>query len=58
MALINPADRHSREALRFDDLFSGGNVCTTDEVLAEVLTFFAADGPLRDGCRGCGIMRF
>ena len=48
IALTNPGDRHSQEVQRFDDLLSGGNVCTTEEVLAEVLTFFAADSWLRN----------
>lgn len=47
IALINPGDRHSQDVLRFDDLLSGGNVYTTEEVLAEVLTFFAGDVWLR-----------
>jgi len=47
IALTNPADRHSQDALRFDDLLSGGNVYTTEEVLAEMLTFFAGDTWLR-----------
>jgi len=48
IALTNPADRYSREVLRFDALFSQGNVYTTEEVLIEVLTFFAADSWLRN----------
>lgn len=48
IALTNPADRHSHEVLRFDDLLSAGNVYTTEEVLSEVLTFFAADTWLRN----------
>jgi len=47
IALINPGDRYAREVQRFDDLLSGGNVYTTEEVLVEVLTFFAADTWLR-----------
>jgi len=47
IALINPADRYSQEVLRFDDLLSGGAVFTTEEGLAEVLTFFASDSWLR-----------
>ena len=43
IALISPVDRHRQTALQFDDLLSGGNVYTTEEVLAEVLTFFAGD---------------
>ena len=48
IALTNPADRHSHEVLRFDDLLSAGNVYTTEEVLSGVLTFFAADTWLRN----------
>jgi hypothetical protein len=48
IAPINPGDRYSREVERFDDLLSGGNVYTTEEVLVEVLTFFAADAWLRN----------
>jgi len=47
IALTNPADLHAQEARRFDDLLSGGKVLTTEEVLGEVLTFFAADRWLR-----------
>ncbi len=47
IALINPGDRYAQEVQRFDDPLSGGNVYTTEEVLAEVLTFFAADTWLR-----------
>jgi len=47
IALTNPADQHAQDVLRFDDLFSGGSVYTTEEVLAEVLTFFAGDLWLR-----------
>ena len=46
--MTNPADRHSHEVLRFDDLLSAGKVYTTEEVLSEVLTFFAADTWLRN----------
>lgn len=49
IALTSPADRHGEEVLRFDDLLSGGSVYTTEEVLSEVLTFFAGDGWLRKG---------
>ena len=35
------------EVMRFDGLLARGDVCTTEEVLAEVLTFFARDGRLR-----------
>lgn len=47
IALTNPADSHFQDVLEFDDLFSGGDVYTTEEVLAEVLTFFAAERRLR-----------
>ena len=47
IALINPGDKYAKDVLRFDDLLSGGNVYTTEEVLAEVLTFFAAEVWLR-----------
>lgn len=47
IALINPADRYARDVDRFDDLLSGGRVQTTEEVLVEVLTFFASDSWLR-----------
>jgi len=47
IALINPGDRYAQEVQRFDDLLSAGNVYTTEEVLVEVLTFFAGDTWLR-----------
>jgi uncharacterized protein len=47
IALINPGDKYAQEVQRFDDLLSGGNVYTTEEVIGEVLTFFAADAWLR-----------
>jgi len=47
IALTNPEDQHARDVLRFDDLFAGGSVYTTEEVLAELLTFFAGDLWLR-----------
>jgi predicted nucleic acid-binding protein len=47
IALTNRGDEHAPEVLRFDDLLSEGAVCTTEEVLAELLTFFAADNWLR-----------
>ncbi len=47
IALTNPSDQHAQDVMRFDDLFSGGSVYTTEEVLAEVLTFFAGDLWLR-----------
>ncbi len=47
IALTNPGDSHFQDVQRFDDLLSQGGVYTTEEVLAEVLTFFAADSRLR-----------
>jgi predicted nucleic acid-binding protein len=47
IALTNPEDGHFHEVQRFDDLLSAGTVYTTEEVLAEVLAFFAADTWLR-----------
>jgi predicted nucleic acid-binding protein len=47
IALTNPGDSHFQGVQRFDDLLSQGSVYTTEEVLAEVLTFFAADSRLR-----------
>ena len=43
----NPADTYSCEGLRFDDLLAEAKVYTTEEVLGEVLTFFAANSWLR-----------
>jgi predicted nucleic acid-binding protein len=48
IALINPGDRYAREVQRFDHLLAEGNVYTTEEILVEVLTFFAADTWLRN----------
>lgn len=47
IALTNPSDRYFEDVRRFDDLLSDGTVYTTEEVLAEVLAFFAADSWLR-----------
>lgn len=47
IALVNPRDAHTSDVLEFDDLLSSGRVYTTEEVLAEVLTFFASDPWLR-----------
>ena len=47
IALTNPGDSHFQGVRRFDHLLSQGSVYTTEEVLAEVLTFFAADSRLR-----------
>ncbi|HZS55829.1 MAG TPA: PIN domain-containing protein [Bryobacteraceae bacterium] len=49
IALTNSADAYFHNTLPFDHLFSGqGTVYTTEEVLAELLTFFAADSWLRN----------
>ena len=48
IALTNPGDLHAEEALRFDEFLSDGSVYTTEEVLSEVLTFFAGDAWLRN----------
>ena len=55
IALTNPGDTHAHDVARFDDLLSGGSVYTTDEVLAEVLTFFAGDSWL--GSRAAATVR-
>ena len=47
IALTNPEDQHCRDALRFDQLLAGGQVSISEEVLLEVLTFFAGDTWLR-----------
>ena len=47
IALTNPADRHAQEVLRFDDLLSEAVLYTSEEVLTEMLAFFAADNWLR-----------
>ena len=47
IAFINPVDKYADAAQRFDALLSAGTVFTTEEVLAEVLTFFAQDRWLR-----------
>lgn len=48
IALTNPGDRYSQEAQHFDALLSDGIVYTTEEVLTEVLAFFAGDSWLRN----------
>ena len=47
IALINPNDSRFQQAVQFDDLLSDAIVYTTEEVLGEFLTFFAADPWLR-----------
>lgn len=48
VALTNPADSSYHDANAVDDLLAGATVFTTDEVLAEFLTFFAVDAWLRN----------
>ena len=47
IALTNPADEHAQDIRRFDHFLSSGKICTTDEILTEVLTFFSSDNWLR-----------
>jgi predicted nucleic acid-binding protein len=47
IALINPFDQYAQELAQYDELLSGGRLCTTEEVLAELLTLFAGDAWLR-----------
>ena len=45
-ALTHPADEHHERALAFDaELEGDGSIVTTEEILAEYLTFFADKGP-------------
>ena len=44
VALTNPDDTRYRDAMAFDRVLANATVVTTDEVLSEFLTFFAA-GP-------------
>lgn len=48
IALTNPGDKFSQDAFRFDDILSNGTVFTTEEVLTEVLAFFAGDSWFRN----------
>jgi predicted nucleic acid-binding protein len=48
VALTNPADARYQDASSIDDTLTGATVFTTDEVLAEFLTFFAGDTWLRN----------
>jgi len=48
VALTNPSDSRYRDAVAVDGLLAGTTLFTTDEVLAEFLTFFAGDDWLRD----------
>jgi predicted nucleic acid-binding protein len=47
VALTNAADSRYRDAISMDGLLAGATIVTTDEVLGEFLTFFAADSWLR-----------
>lgn len=47
IALINPADQYAIDVSRFDTILSSGGVFTTEEILTEVLTFFASDSWLK-----------
>ncbi len=48
VALTNPADSHYQDAGELDNILIGASIYTTDEVLAEFLTFFSGDAWLRD----------
>ena len=48
VALTNLADARYRDANAADDIIAGATIFTTDEVLAEFLTFFAGDAWLRN----------
>ncbi len=48
VALTNPADARYQDASAVDDILAGATVFTTDEVLAEFLTFFANDAWMRN----------
>jgi predicted nucleic acid-binding protein len=47
VALANPGDSRYQDAGALDDALANSRIFTTDEVLAEFLTFFAADPWLR-----------
>jgi predicted nucleic acid-binding protein len=47
VALTNPEDSAYRDALALDDLLAGATIVTTDEILTEFTTYFAADPWLR-----------
>ena len=47
VALTNPADSRYCDVDAFDDLLARATIFTTEEVLTEFLTFFAADAWLR-----------
>ena len=43
VALTNPDDTRYRDAVAFDRVLADATIFTTDEVLAEFMTFFSAD---------------
>ena len=47
VALTNPEDARYRDAGAFDRILAGAAIVTTDEVLAEFLTFFSGGAWLR-----------
>ena len=47
VALTNPEDSAYRDAAALDDVIGNARIVTTDEVLTEFTTFFAADQWLR-----------
>jgi predicted nucleic acid-binding protein len=47
IALTNPDDFRYRDALNVDNLLTGVEIVTTDEILSEFATFFSADPWLR-----------
>jgi predicted nucleic acid-binding protein len=48
VALSDPSDLQYRDAVAAESHLGGAKIITTDEVLSEFLTFFAADAWLRD----------
>jgi len=55
VALTNPDDSRYQDALDLDDLLTGAVIVTTDEILAEFMTFFSA-GPCQRS-RAAAIVR-
>jgi predicted nucleic acid-binding protein len=57
VALTDPGDPRYAEAVALDGQLAGTVIVTTDEVLSEFLTFFAAHSRLRDrAARSAGIL--
>jgi predicted nucleic acid-binding protein len=48
VALSDPSDLQYRDAVAVESHLAGAKIITTEEVLSEFLTFFAADAWLRD----------